>query len=199
MMDTEAKLSILTFVSDVALFGARIAPVFHNYATLERHVDRRLGPQVGHLNATIQSLGRLAELLKGETTEGCVLDDQAFKYVETLADECAIAMGRMNWIITGDRKWRNCYAPRYWKSVAVVNKKGQKELLKPEIDEIAMSQGLRSCNGNGKLGQIGGTSDRFKELQLHLLLVVQVIMMHNMTKTVSVSIETIFGNAAYSS
>lgn len=198
-MDAEAKSSILTFVSDVALFGARISHVFHNYASLERRVDRRLQSRLGHLNATVQTLGRLAELIKGETKESRVLDDQAFKYVETLADECAITMERMNWIITGDRAWRNVHEPRYWKSVAVVNSKGQKELLKPEIDEMAIYQGLKGSKGNGKLGQIGGTSDRFEELQLHLLLVVQVITVHNMTKTLLVSIETLFGNAAYTS
>lgn len=199
MMNAEAKLNILTFVNDVALFGARISHVFHNYASLERHVDRRLPSRLGHLNAIVQTLSRLAELIKAETNENCLLDDQAFNYVETLADECAVTIGRMIWVMTGDRAWRNVHAPWYWKSVAIVNSKGQKELRKPEIDELAIYQGLKASKRNGKFGQIGGTSNRFEELQLHLLLVVQVISIHNMTKMLLVSTEALFGNAAYPS
>ena len=188
-MDAEARPSILKFVNDVALVGARISHILHNYASLERHVDRRITSLLPRLDATVQNLNRFAELVKGKTTETYVLNEEGFKYVENLADECAIAMERIRWILTGDRSWRNAHAPQYWQSLAVVNNKGQKELLKPEMDEMAIYQGLKDYKGKGKLSQITGPSDRFESLQLRLLLVIQVITIHSMTKTLSVTIE----------
>jgi len=182
-MDTAAKSSTYRFVSNVALFGCQISQVLHNFASLEDRVGYDFRDILKNLDATIHVLNQLSSLIGVDQQQSSLFCDEGLKYVETLAEECSIAINAVKVIAGGEGV--NWYSPKYWKSVASVDEKGHKVLVVPELDEVALFEGLKQAKkANGTLSRDSDPADpgsRLEELQLLLLLVVQVVTVRDMT------------------
>jgi len=181
-MDTATKSTTSGFVRSVAQFGSRVSNVLHNYASLELSVGNYLPSLIGNLDASIHSLNQLSSLLSLDELPTSLLNEEGLKYVETLAEECSIAIDRVKWIITDDNHYGATSTPKYWKSPVSTNEKGQKVLVMSDLDEAALFRDMRNAKGRVLFSMLDDPSERLDYLQLLLLLVVQVMTVQDMTK-----------------
>lgn len=181
-MESASKSTTFDFVRSVAQFGSRISNVLHNYSSLEGAVGHKLSSLIGNLDASIHSLNQLCGLLSLEELPTSLLNDEGLKYVETLAEECSIAIDRVKWTITGDNRYEATCSPKYWKSPVSTDEKGQKVLMTSDLDEAALYRDMRNAKGRVLFSKLGDPAERLDYLQLLLLLVVQVMTVQDMTK-----------------
>jgi hypothetical protein len=181
-MDAATKSTTSDLVRSVAQFGSRISNVLHNFASLEDDFGWRLSSLIGNLDSSIHSLNQLCSLLSLEELPTSLLNDEGLKYVETLVEECSIAIDRVKWTITGDNRYEASSSPKYWKSPVSTNEKGQKVLVISDLDEAALVRDMRNAKGRVLLSMLEDPAERFDFLQLLLLLVVQVMTVQDMTK-----------------
>lgn len=181
-MDAATNSTTSGFVRSVAQFGSRISNVLHNYASLEGAVGQNLSSLIGNLDASIHSLNQLCSILSLEKLPTSLLNDEGVKYVETLTEECSIAIDRVKWTITGDNRYEASYSPKYWKSPVSTNEKGQKVLVISDLDEAALFRDMRNAKGRVLYSMLDDPTERLDYLQLLLLLVVQVMTVQDMTK-----------------
>jgi hypothetical protein len=180
-MDEATRSRACDFLSSVARFGNRISQVLHEYASLEDYVNHTFSALLANLNATIHSLDQLCNLLSLLQQPGLLLNDEGLKYIETLAEECSVAISKVKWTITGSNCHDAIYSPKYWQSPVSVNEKGQKVLLVPDVDGAALFQDMKNAKGRTLFSALREPAQRLDYLQLLLLLVVQVMMVQNMT------------------
>jgi len=181
-MEAATKSTTSGFVRSVAQFGSRISNVLHNYASLEGSVGHKLSSLIGNLDASIHSLNQLYSLLSLQELPTSLLNDEGLKYVETLAEECSVAIDKVKWTITGDNRFEATYSPKYWKSPVSTDEKGQKVLVLSNLDEAALFRDMRNAKGRALDSMLADPTDRLDYLQLLLLLVVQVMTVQDMTK-----------------
>ena len=181
-MDAATKSTMPGFVRSVAQFGSRISNVLHNYASLEGTVGHNLSSLIGNLDASVHSLNQLCSLLSLEEESTSLLNDEGLKYVETLAEECSIAIDKIKWTITGDNRYEDSSSPKYWKSPVSTEEKGQKVLVLSDLNEAALFRDMRNAKGRVLFSMLGDPAERLDCLQLLLLLVVQVMTVQDMTK-----------------
>lgn len=181
-MDAATKPTTSEFVKSVAQFGSQISNVLHNFASLEGSVGHRLSSLIGNLDASIHFLNQICNLMSLEQQPTVLLNNEGLKYVETLAEECSIAIDKIKWTITGDNRYEANYSPKYWKSSVSADGKGQKVLVVFDLDEAALFRDMKAAMGSVLISVLSDPAERLEYLQLLLLLVVQVMTVQDMTK-----------------
>jgi len=171
----------------VSQFGSRISNILHNFASLEGSFGHKLSLLIGNLDASIHVLNQICSLLSLEQQPIILLNDEGLKYVETLAEECSIAIDNIRWTIAGDNRFEAKYSPKYWKSPASTDEKGQKVLVVSDLDEAALFRDIKAAKGRVLYSVLSNPAERLHYLQLLLLLVVQVMTVQDMTKKLYVS------------
>lgn len=181
-MDTTARSKVCSFVRNVAQFGTQISHVLHEYTSLENHVNSNVSTLLANLNATIYSLNQSCVLLSLQEQPRSLLNDEGLKYMETLAEECSVAIGHVMGGIAGNNCNGNLlYSPKYWESPVTIDEEGHRMLKVPDLDEVALFRDMKTESGSMLLSALGNGSQRLNRLQLLLLLVVQVMIVQDMT------------------
>jgi hypothetical protein len=180
-MDEVTRSKACDLLSGVARFGNRISNVLHEYASLETYVHHNVSTLLSSLNATIHSMDQLCNLLSLQEQPSSLLNDEGLKYIESLAEECSVAISKVKWTITGNNCYEAIYSPGYWKSPVSVDGKGQKVLLAPDLDEAALFRDIKNTDRRTLFAALRQPAERLDYLKLLLLLVVQVMTVQKMT------------------
>jgi hypothetical protein len=188
IMDAVTMATTSDFVKSVAQYGSRISNILHNFASLEGSVGHSLSTLIGNLDASIHFLNQICSQMSLEQQPNTLLNDEGLKYVQTLAEECSIAIDKIKWMITGDNRYEPSYSPKYWKSPVATDWKGQKVLVLSDVDEAALFRDMKAAKGRTLVSSLSDPAERLDYLQLLLLLVVQVMTVQDMTKKLWVPI-----------
>jgi hypothetical protein len=111
--------------------------------------------------------------------QGLLFSDDGLKYVEVLAEECSVAFDRVKLTFMSDG---SCDSPyKYWKSSIQTNDKGQKFFPIPDLDEAQVFQKIKATKSWRLFPKLGFPAERLEHLQLLLLLVIQVVIVRDLT------------------
>ena len=189
-MATAKADSVGTVLTNVITYVAQLAAVFHNYALIAEPVPRGLGSARKGLDATITTLNQVLTLLKDEAKDQNqkLFSDEGLEYVWLLATECAIILVKIEPIIVEaclSRKERT----QLHRSRRQRGKKAYSKTLEPEVDltklkldEKGLLEKLEKTRWSWAIKDIEECMKRLNELQLHLLLVFQVITVGALSK-----------------
>ncbi|TAQ90242.1 hypothetical protein B7494_g1416 [Chlorociboria aeruginascens] len=174
-------------VTHVSGYGNQVARVFHNYGLIAEKVPRGFEGAINILDATVTTLNQVLSLLNDEVKDSGkrLFSEECLEYVQLLTKECAISLSKVEPAILEaclDRKER-----RLRKKSLKGGKEESKELdlMGLKIDEKTFLEKVESANWNVAADAIEESMERLYDLQLHLLLVFQVITVGVLSKDVS--------------
>lgn len=177
-------------VKDVAAYGGNLAAVFHQYALTAERIPSGFEGATNILDATVSTLNQVSTLFKDEAegfkdgTGKELFSIEGVIYVQRLVTECAKTLAKVEPFVD------TACLPR--KEFLAKIKRDKKELAKkgePEVDISGLKLDGKAFlekveNTNWRLAQdpIEDCMERLYDLQLHLLLVYQVVTVGALSK-----------------
>ncbi|KAG4439503.1 hypothetical protein IFR05_005039, partial [Cadophora sp. M221] len=173
---------VVAITSKAAGYGGAIASVFTNYSISAKKIPQGLEGAINILNATIATLQQVSSHLKTETSSAAdeqkqLLSRQGLEYVHLLATECAATFVKISSIVS-----EACLDRKELKAKRKLERKSRakKDDLKVDIDALkldtaAFTEAFENAKWICVAIPLEAVMERLHEIQLHLLLVHQVI------------------------
>jgi hypothetical protein len=178
-MESPTVNHVALMAEKVAAYGAQIAAVFHNHALSAERIPRGFEGSVNILDATVTTLKQALSLLKEEAagSRQKLFNDEAIRYVQLLTSECATSLAKIEpTLIAACLSAKDAREKRkaYKKAVA---KNGEPKIdpFKLALDEKAFLETVEATKWSRIYYDIQDCMTRLYDLQLHLLLVFQVV------------------------
>jgi hypothetical protein len=189
-MDQLSADNVAAITKKVAAYGSQLAAVFHSYALSAEKIPRGFEGAINILDATVATLNQVLSLLKSEA-EGNEADsgkrlfsEEGLKYVKLLATECATTLAKVQPIVAD--------ACLNAKELKAKRRRDKRELAKNgplnvdigalELDEKTFLVTVESTKWSLATSEIEECMERLYDLQLHLLLVYQVVTVGIMSR-----------------
>jgi hypothetical protein len=188
--DAESVAVLLTSVSS---YGGQLATVFHSYALIAEVVPCGLEGAVNILDATVATLKQVLTLLKDDVEisglkdgGGRLLSEVSLKYVHLLALESARTLAKVEPTLDEACLGRKERKALLKKKKNTPPKKAASKLdpLSLRLDEERFLEILEKTKWSSATDNLEKDLDRLYELQLHLLLVYQVITVGALSRDV---------------
>jgi len=169
--------NVAAVLSSVASFGGQLAAVFHNYSLIAERIPPGFEGAINILDATVATLKQVLSLLNDEASNGSkkLFSEEGLRYVNLLALECATTLAKVEPIIeTGclGRKERNILLKQKRKAKKVIT---TPDPLSLSLDEKEFLEKIEKTRWSWANSDIEALMERLYDLQLHLLLVFQVV------------------------
>lgn len=187
-MALQAIDRVVDNLSDVSAFGGRVVQVLQDYVSLRLGSDSRIQYAVQIINVSLRSLGQLTQVLEKDRVQisasqkQSVFNDEALQYIESLAEEFALAYNQIRVIITEERPSEE--VPKFWKSLKTTGNDG---IIKNSMPDFDAADFFRKCNSvrwSRILRAVELAANRVDSLQVHLLLVIQVANVRDLAEQV---------------
>jgi hypothetical protein len=189
-MDRLSADNVATLTKKVAAYGSQLAAVFHSYGLSAEKVPRGFEGAINVLDATVVALNQVLGLLEpeaenirdgissGEFSEG------GLEYVKLLATECATTLAKVEPIVADA-----CLSSKELKAKRRRERResGKKIPVPFDIDALELDQKsfldvVESAKWRVATLGIEECMERLYDIQLHLLLVFQVVTVRVMSK-----------------
>jgi len=176
--------SINVDVKHVAGYGGKLAGVFHQYALIAERVPSGFEGATNILDATVASLNQISRLLGDDDESLKLFSPEGILYVQLLIRECAKTFAKVVPIIHDA-----CLPPKEFKAKLKRDKKelatkGPPEVIPCglELDEKLFLEKVENTKWSLAEEPLEDDMERMYELQLHLLLVFQVVTVGGLSK-----------------
>ncbi len=163
----------------VAAYGAQLAAVFHNHALSAEKIPRGFEGSINILDVTVTTLKQASSLLNEEAASPGqkLFSDEAIRYMQLLTSECATSLGKIEpTLIDACLSAKDAREKRKADKKAVA-KNGEPKIdsFKLALDEKAFLETVETTKWNRVYYEFQDYMTRLYDLQLHLLLVFQVV------------------------
>lgn len=194
-MEWTKVLAVQEDADKVVNYGRQLATVFHQYAATAKKIPYGFEGATNILDATITTLTQVLDLLKEETadlkgfTGKKLFSPEGISYVKQLVAECAKTLVKIEPIIVD-----SCLSGREYRAKKRSDKKTLAKDGPPSIEAIFSSMKIEEKDFLAKLEKMDYVTinmpiehcmDRLYDLQLHLLLVFQVVTVGALSHDIS--------------
>ncbi|KAH7314112.1 hypothetical protein BKA65DRAFT_411336 [Rhexocercosporidium sp. MPI-PUGE-AT-0058] len=191
-MDGPTTDNVVAITRKVADYGSAIASVLTNYSISAKRIPQGFEGAINIINATIATLQQVSGHLKTETAsvedkqenQKQILNPPGLKYVQLLATECAATFAKIAPIMA-----EACLDRKQLKAKRKLEKKSltKKDDLKVEIDTLrldtaAFTEAVEKSNWIRATIPLEAVMARLHEIQLHLLIVHQVVSLGELSQ-----------------
>lgn len=176
-------------LTSVAAYGGQLAAVFHNYSLIAERIPPGFEGAINILDATVTTLKQVLPLVIDEASIGSkrLFSDEGIKYVSLLAFECATTLAKVEPFIE-----EACLERKERKKLQKQKKKSSKKFklvpvldpLSLKLDEKEFLDKIEKTRWSLAIDDLETCMDRLYELQLHLLLVFQVVTVGALSRDV---------------
>ncbi len=182
-MDYSSVENVATLTKKVGAFGTQLAAVFHNHALAAESLPPGFEGAINVLDATVVTLNQILSLLNSEAED--IKDglskrhfsEVGLEYVKILATECATTLAKIEPIVGN-----SCLSA---KDLKAKRRREKRELAKNgpvkvdigvlKLDEKAFLNVVENTKWSLATPEIEECMERLYDLQVHLLLVFQVV------------------------
>jgi len=176
VVDTSNVAATLTSIID---YGGQIAGVFHNFALIAETIPSGFEGSINILDATIATLKQVLGLLKDEVeSDGKkkLFSEEGLTYVQVLAKECASTLVRVEGATAkAVRDEEHGSRSRKGKKAKKAKKNEVIEIETLKLDEKDFLEKVENAKWRLATDDLEECMERLYELQMHLLLVFQVV------------------------
>jgi hypothetical protein len=170
---------VAAILTSVAAYGGQLAAVFHNYSLTAERIPCGFEGAINILDATVATLKQILAPLNDEAGASGkkLFSEEGLKYVHLLASDCATTLSEVEPAIEEaclERQERKALRKRkkkasYIKFIVVPDP------LSLKLDEKEFLEKVEKTKWSWAIGDIEKCMERLYELQLHILLVFQVV------------------------
>lgn len=170
---------VAAVLTSVAAYGGQLAAVFHNYSLIAETIPAGFEGAINILDATVATLKQVLTLLKDEASSNAkkVFSEEGLKYVQLLALECATTLAKVEPIIE-----EACLERKERKALQKQKRKTSPKKLVTVLDPLSLTldekeflEKIEKTKWSWATDDIEKCMERLYDLQLHLLLVFQVV------------------------
>lgn len=177
-------------VKEVAAYGQKLAAVFHQYALIVERIPSGFEGATNILDATVASVNQVSSLLKDEEENALKASSkrhfspQGILYVRLLISECAKTLAKVQPIVVDACLPRKEYQAKAKRDKKELKKNGQPIVLPSELelDEKVFLENVVNTKWSIAIFPLEECMERLYDLQLHLLLVCQVVTVGVLSK-----------------
>lgn len=176
--------SISVAVKNVAAYGGKLAGVFHEYALIAERVPSGFEGATNILDATVASLNQISRLLGDDDKSLGLFSPDGILYVQLLVRECAKTLAKVEPIINDACLPRKEFKAKVKRDKKELATKGPRAVIpcELELDEKAFLEKVENTKWSLAEGPLEDDMERMYDLQLHLLLVFQVVTVGALSK-----------------
>lgn len=181
--------NVAAVIKSAATYGGHLAAVFHNYSLIAERIPSGFEGAINILDATVATLKQILAPLNDEAAASGkkLFSEEGLKYVHLLALESAITLSKVESAIEEaclDRQERKALLkqkkkPSYKTSVTVPDP------LSLKLDEKKFLEKVETTKWSWAIDDIEKCMERLYDLQLHVLLVFQVVTVSALSRDVS--------------
>lgn len=184
-METSGRANeVACQAQSVANYGAQIAAVFHIHSLAAVKVPSGFEGGINILDSTVTTLKQALELLNEEAAGRKLFNDEGLKYVQLLTLECATVLAKVEPLLV-----YACLSPKEAREKRKAERKltaekGEKKVdpLELKLDEKVFLETVETARWSRVDIEMEALMDRLYDLQLHLLLVFQVVKVGALSK-----------------
>lgn len=186
-MDMARAKNAAAILASAAAYGGQLAAVFHNYVIITEKLPCGFEATINIFDATVVVLKQILSLVtdEAEDAEGKKLfSEEGLVYVQLLAQECAKTLSKIEPTIADA-----CLEPKDHKSKRKQRKKTSSLDLTADynplvlkLDEKAFLAKVEKATWRWVINDIEKCVERLDDLQLHLLLVFEVVTVGALSK-----------------
>jgi len=168
---------VAAVLTSVAAYGGQLAAVFHNYSLIAETIPGGFEGAINILDATVATLKQVLTLLKDEASGDRKFSEEGIKYVQLLALECATTLAKVEPIIE-----EACLERKERKALQKQKRKTSSKKLVTVLDPLSLTldekeflEKIEKTKWSWATDDVEKCMERLYDLQLHLLLVFQVV------------------------
>jgi len=170
---------VAAVLTSVAAYGGQLAAVFHNYSLIADTIPGGFEGAINILDATVATLKQVLTLLKDEASSAKpnLFSEEGIKYVHLLALECATTLAKVEPTIE-----EACLERKERKALQKQKRKTSSKKLITVLDPLSLNldkkeflEKIEKTKWSWATNDIEKCMERLYDLQLHLLLVFQVV------------------------
>ena len=183
-MDMVKAANVASILTSVAEYSGQLAVVFHNYALITEKIPCGFEGAINILDATVAVLKQVLSLVKDEAEGKKLFSEEGLTYVEILAQESANTLAKVEPIIA-----EACLERKDRKAKRKLSKKAAAKKLVIEVDPLSLKldekdflEKVEKTKWSWAIDDIEKCMERFYDLQLHLLLVFEVVTVGALSK-----------------
>jgi hypothetical protein len=183
-MDVVKANDIAAILTSVAAYGGQLAAVFHHYAIIAEKIPSGFEGAINILDATVAVIKQVLSLVKDEAEGKKLFNQDGLTYVQLLAQECANTLAKVEPIIA-----QACLERKDRKAKRKQSKKAASKKLVTEIDALALKldekdflENVETTRWTWASDDIEKCMERLYDLQLHLLLIFEVVKVGSLSK-----------------
>lgn len=190
-MEGVGEADVAAVLTSVTAYGGQLAAVFHNYSLLAERIPRGFEGFLNILDATVAALKEVLTLFNDEhaTTSNHrdgknVFSETGLRYVKLLSSECGTTLRNVEVAIE-----EACLSSlQEHKALLKQKRKGSNQKavdpLLVKLDEKDFLRNVEKMTWAWAEDGIGECMERLYDLQLHLVLVSQVVTVTNLSQDV---------------
>jgi valyl-tRNA synthetase len=173
-MDGKAN-HVAAILTSVAGYGGQLAAVFHNYALTAEKIPPGFEGAVNILDATVAVLKQVLKLAKDDAEGKKLFSVKGLTYVQALAQESAKTMAKVEPIIAEACLHRDEREAKRKQSKKTKKVLTEIDPISLKIDEKDFFNKVEAVKWSLAKNAIDNCMERLYDLQLHLLLVSEVV------------------------
>ena len=190
-MDGIKVNDVAAILTSVAAYGGQLAAVFHNYALTAVSIPYGFEGTVHILDATVATLRQILAPLKDEAGPSGknIFSEDGLKYVQLLAEHCATSLSKFEPVIEEaclEHQERASLLKRR-KKVSAVKFISVPNPLSLRLNEKEFLEKVENMQWSCAIKEIEKCTERLYEVQLHVLLVFQVVTVCALSRDVYVN------------
>ncbi|KAG9230464.1 hypothetical protein BJ875DRAFT_487931 [Amylocarpus encephaloides] len=179
-------------LKSVASYGGQISSVFHQYALIANKIPKGFEGATNILDATVATLRQVSGLFEDQVSSlknpsrNSYFNSQGNQYVQRLVEECAKSLMRVSPIITDACLPYKEFRAKFKRDKILA--KGQETKVsysELKIDQKILLAKLEKARWSLAGETIDAITSRLYDLQLHILLVFQVVTVGAISKNLS--------------
>ena len=183
-MDTIKTDNIAAILTSVAAYGGQLAAVFHNYALIAKKIPCGFEGAINILDATVAVFKQVLSLVEDEIKSKIIFSEDGLSYVRLLAQESANTLAKVEPILKEaclDREERKSKRKQK-KRAASLSVRGDFNPLLLKLDEKHFLETVEKAKWSWATDDIEKCMESLYDLQLHLLLVFEVVKVGVLSK-----------------
>jgi hypothetical protein len=176
--------NVAAILASVAGYGGQLAAVFHNYALIAKKIPSGFEGAINILDATVAVLKQALSLVEDEVEGKKVFSEEGLFYVRLLAQESANTLAKVEPILKEaclgreERKSKR----KQKKRAELLSAGGNFNPLLLKLDEKHFLEIVEKAKWSWATDDIEKCMERLYDLQLHLLLVFEVVKVGMLSK-----------------
>lgn len=182
-MDVVKANHVAAILTSVAGYGGQLAAVFHNYALIAERIPCGFEGAINILDATVAVLKQVLSLVKDEVEGKKLFSLEGLTYVQLLAQESANTLAKVEPLIAEaclervDRKAKRKQRKRVANKLVI-----DVDSLSLKLDEKDFLDKVEKAKWGWASDEIEKNMERLYDLQLHLLLIFEVVKVGALSK-----------------